>query len=320
VTVAYFDVFNGDADGICALHQLRLAEPRDSTLVTGLKRDIQLLDSVRAAAGDEVTVLDISLDRNREGLEALLACGAHVRYFDHHYAGAIPRHPNLDPVIDASGALCTSGLVDRYLDGRQRVWSVAGAFGDGFEDLAMELAGTLALDDERIAILRELGRRSTTTPTVKARTMSRSRRGPLPRGRALRGSVRAFPLRARRRTPVPAARADLQRAMEIPAARVSPTADAYVLPDAGWSRRVSGTFANRLVNDAPGRAHAVLTPRLGGGYVVSVRSVRGRAPSAVDFCRRYPEGGGRLTAAGIEALDPGELEPFLAAFVDAFAD
>ena len=33
----YFDVFNGDADGICALHQLRLADPLDSTLVTGLK-------------------------------------------------------------------------------------------------------------------------------------------------------------------------------------------------------------------------------------------------------------------------------------------
>ena len=29
-----YDVFNGDADGICALIQLRLAEPIKSTLVT----------------------------------------------------------------------------------------------------------------------------------------------------------------------------------------------------------------------------------------------------------------------------------------------
>ena len=36
----FFDVFNGDADGICALIQLRLAEPRDTTLITGVKRDI----------------------------------------------------------------------------------------------------------------------------------------------------------------------------------------------------------------------------------------------------------------------------------------
>ena len=56
------DVFNGDADGICALHQLRLAEPAESGLVTGPKRDIGLLARVTAQAGDRVTVLDIALD------------------------------------------------------------------------------------------------------------------------------------------------------------------------------------------------------------------------------------------------------------------
>ena len=42
------DVFNGDADGLCALHQLRLAEPRESVLVTGVKRDIALVERGRA--------------------------------------------------------------------------------------------------------------------------------------------------------------------------------------------------------------------------------------------------------------------------------
>ena len=58
----FWDVFNGDADGICALLQLRLAEPRNSQLITGIKRDIALLDRVDAQSGDQVTVLDISLD------------------------------------------------------------------------------------------------------------------------------------------------------------------------------------------------------------------------------------------------------------------
>ena len=61
--MAYFDVFNGDADGICSLQQLRLAEPRESALVTGVKRDIALLKRVQAESGDEVTVLDVSLDK-----------------------------------------------------------------------------------------------------------------------------------------------------------------------------------------------------------------------------------------------------------------
>ena len=60
------DVFNGDADGLCALQQLRLAEPADSVLVTGVKRDIALLERVSAGAGDLVTVLDVSLDTNRQ--------------------------------------------------------------------------------------------------------------------------------------------------------------------------------------------------------------------------------------------------------------
>jgi hypothetical protein len=44
--MTHYDVFNGDADGICALQQLRLAEPGTSVLVTGVKRDIGLLARV----------------------------------------------------------------------------------------------------------------------------------------------------------------------------------------------------------------------------------------------------------------------------------
>jgi len=70
--MTHYDVFNGDADGLCALQQLRLAEPKESRLITGIKRDIKLLSRVDAADGDSVTVLDISLDKNREALQALL--------------------------------------------------------------------------------------------------------------------------------------------------------------------------------------------------------------------------------------------------------
>ena len=70
--MAHYDVFNGDADGVCALHQLRLAYPADGQIITGVKRDITLLERVAAKPGDTITVLDISLDKNREALLALL--------------------------------------------------------------------------------------------------------------------------------------------------------------------------------------------------------------------------------------------------------
>ncbi len=314
-----FDVFNGDADGICALRQLRLAEPRESTLVTGLKRDIELLKDIPAQRGDRVTVLDISLDRNRAGLEALLARGAQVRYFDHHFAGPIPRHPDLVAVIDESGALCTSALVDRHLLGRFRAWAVAGAFGDNLPEGALELAHTLGLEAAKIELLRELGESlnynaygdtaadALVSPADLYRTASRYA-DPC-------ALVEQEPLIARltkRRV------ADLHRALAVPAACSSSTADAFVLPDAPWSRRVSGTFANRLALSDPHRAHAVLTPIAGGAYAVSVRSSRRMGLSAVEFCRRFPSGGGRALAAGIDRLQAERLDAFLDQFSRAW--
>ena len=56
----YIDVFNGDADGVCALHQLRLHNPQESRLVTGVKRDTLLLKRIISARDSVLTVLDIS--------------------------------------------------------------------------------------------------------------------------------------------------------------------------------------------------------------------------------------------------------------------
>src|SRR4051812_28309002 len=136
----FYDVFNGDADGICALHQLRLAEPRASVLVTGAKRDIDLLQRVKARRDDRVTVLDISLARNVAALDRLLALGVSCRYFDHHFAGDVPRHPKLEIYIDTAPDVCTSLLVDRYLEGSQRIWAVVAAFGDNLAAPAREAA------------------------------------------------------------------------------------------------------------------------------------------------------------------------------------
>ena len=79
----HFDIFNGDADGICSLLQLRLQNPVDAERITGVKRDIALLDRVNAGFGDHVTVLDISMANNAAALQRLLSAGAVVDYVDH---------------------------------------------------------------------------------------------------------------------------------------------------------------------------------------------------------------------------------------------
>jgi oligoribonuclease NrnB/cAMP/cGMP phosphodiesterase (DHH superfamily) len=151
------DVFNGDADGLCALHQLRLADPAESELVTGPKRDISLLKRVRAQAEDRITVLDIALSKNREALDKLLAAGAHVRYFDHHQPGDIPTHPNFEPYIDTDANVCTSLLVNQYLQGRHLAWAVTAAFGDNLADAARQAAAPLKLAADQLTQLQSLG-------------------------------------------------------------------------------------------------------------------------------------------------------------------
>ena len=315
-----FDVFNGDADGICALHQLRLADPAPAELVTGLKHEIALLARVDAGPGDAVTVLDVSLDRNREALARLLDRGVRVRYIDHHYAPDVPRHPGLHATLDATGLACTSELVDRELGGRFRVWAVVAAYGDNFGEAAERLAAGLAIERAGLDRLRSLGESLNynaygvtaadvlVQPADLYRIVSR-----YPDPFALLRSEPILDLLERSR------RADLERALAVPCRTLSGGAQAWMLPDEAWSRRVLGTFANRRARDEPRRAHAVLAPLPDGGFIASVRVPAGCPTSAVDFCRRYPGGGGRVTAAGVERLEAAGVEPFLQAFARAFA-
>jgi hypothetical protein len=314
----HYDVFNGDADGICALHQLRLEEPRASRLVTGLKRDIDLLASVPAGAGDQVTVLDVSLDRNRAALLAMLERGARVDYFDHHYAGEVPSHPHLRAVIDPARESCTSAIVDRHLGGRRRIWAVVGAYGDNLDREAALLAEPLGLDEERLGSLQELG------AALNYNAYGESDEDVLLPPAELYRIVQRYadPFQLLRHEQAIARlsedrHADLARARATPPLRDLPFAAAWLLPDEAWSRRVSGTFANGLAIEEPQRAHAVLTARR-DGYAVSVRSPRDCEPSAADFCRRFPTGGGRSAAAGIDRLERERLEPFLEAFFEAY--
>ena len=306
-----FDVFNGDADGICALHQLRLAEPLEAEMVTGIKRDIDLLRRVDAGAGDRVTVLDVSLERNRAALLALLERGAKICYFDHHAAGEVPSHPGLEAHIDESAGVCTSILVDRHLRGRFRHWAVVAAFGDGMAEAATRLASGLGLDGERLAALRELGE------NLNYNAYGESEADLLVPPADLYLSVSRFaePFSLLEREPLLGRlgmqrREDLGKARALAPHRVSAHVDAFVLPDAPWARRASGVFANELAAARPALAHAVLTPDFRGGYSVSIRAPRGGMFSAADFCRRFG-GGGRRDAGGIDHLERARVSELL---------
>ncbi|WP_058554508.1 acetyltransferase [Thiohalocapsa sp. ML1] len=317
--MACYDVFNGDADGICALQQLRLAAPRDSVLVTGVKRDIALVARVPAVAGDSVTVLDVSFDKNRDACLALLERGAFVRYFDHHYAGEVPEHPALETHIETLPDKGTALLVDEYLGGAHRAWAVVGTYGDNFDEAAARAAEPLGLADAELALLRELG--ILINYNGYGAEVADLHFAPDALFRSI--APYADPLAFAREAPAFAQlrdgyREDMARAEAAERVHPGPRHTYVVLPAAAWARRVGGVFANALAQREPERAHALLTAREDGGYVVSVRAPLVTRDGADALCRQFETGGGRKAAAGINDLPDARVEDFIAAFVAAF--
>ena len=316
--MAFYDIFNGDADGICALQQLRLAQPRPSQLITGVKRDIALVSRVSAAAGDELTVLDVSFADNRDALMPLLAAGARCVYFDHHFPGDVPLHPNLEAHIRYASGVCTSLLVDEYLSGQFRRWAVVAAFGDNLSIEASQAAAQLHLDASDLAALRELGE-----------CLNYNAYGDRPEDlhfhpaelfRRLHPYI--DPLEFAARDPAfetlrAGLRQDLERAAAIAPLVDTPTHYLVIMPDEAWARRIHGPWANHLADGQGQRAHAVLVERT-NGYRVSVRAPAVNPDGADRLCRRFPSGGGRPGAAGINALPRERLSEFSSAFSAAF--
>lgn len=313
------DIFNGDADGLCALQQLRLAEPRDAVLITGVKRDIDLIAHVHARPGDRLTVLDISLDANRRELERVLAHGAQVRYVDHHYAGEIPVHPALEAYIDTAADICTSAIVDRLLAGRFRRWAVVAAYGDNLPALGDRLAAACGIAEEQRAVLAHLGR--CLNYNAYGESVRDLRFHPCELFRLMQPF--ADPIEFAYGTDAYAELTagyedDMHHAAALQPERESDAASLMVLPDAPWARRVCGVLANDLAQAEPLRAHAILSPNNRGGFTVSVRAPVARPEGADDLCRQFDTGGGRRGAAGINHLPASELGTFASRFETHF--
>lgn len=317
----YFDAFNGDADGICALHQLRLAEPVESQLITGVKRDIALLERVDAQRGDEVTALDIAVEKNLAPLQCLLDRGVRVRWFDHHHPGELPLNEGFEPHIDTAADVCTSLLVDRYLGGRYRSWAVAAAFGDNLHDAARRAAEPLELTPERLARLRELG--ELLNYNAYGESVEDLYFPPDELYRRLHAYADPFAFIAE--APEFAVLregylADMAAASTVPPLEERPSGAVIALPDAAWARRVSGVYANELASRHPQRAHALLTRSPQGHYVVSVRAPLANRTGADELCRQFATGGGRKAAAGINLLPEDQLPDFIRAFYTIYPD
>ena len=310
-----YDVFNGDADGICALIQLRLAEPVDSALITGVKRDIALAKRVpMAALRAQVNILDVSLEKNREAVDGLLAAGCSVFYVDHHFPGdTLPDHPNFTALIDTQPTTCTSLLVDRHLEGRFHNWAIAAAFGDNLNAVGEELAVNAGLSREQTEALKTLG--VCINYNGYGATVEDLHFHPADLYRAFVKFEDPLHLIASE----PAAWQqllagyvdDMAKGLAAPVLNETATSMVVKLPDEAWARRVSGVLGNELANRNPNKACAIVTENADSGYLVSIRAPLNNRTGADEVARQFPTGGGRKAAAGINDLSAARLDAFV---------
>lgn len=315
-----YDIFNGDADGLCALHQLRLDQPcPDAQLVSGVKRDIRLLEKISGVKDQEITVLDISLDSNRDALEILLENRNTVTYIDHHYAGGIPVSPLLSAHIDTRPETCTSLIVDHLLGGRFRPWAVVAAYGDNLHRSAEEAAAPLALSDRQMKKLQELG--ELLNYNGYGETVADLHFPPWEIYRAMQPFVDPLAF-VEKSELIASLRQGFDEDMNL-ARACAPILEnrggrVYQLPAESWSRRVSGVFSNERAREKPEAGHALMVENSDGTLRISVRAPIANRKGADELCRAFPTGGGRAAAAGINALPADQLDSFLDSFTRIF--
>ncbi len=311
-----FDVFNGDADGIVALHQCRLQHPNPkATLITGVKRDINLLSKILDQHNSQITVFDISLDSNRDALTTLLRQGNNITYIDHHFAGTIPASKRLTTHIDPSPSICTSLIVDGFLGGKYRCWAIAAAFGDNLHDSAREAAATLSLSQKQLAELRELG--ELLNYNGYGADLDDLHFAPDVLYRALRPYDNPFSFindSPAIQTLQQGFKEDMERALGQQELDPGKKNRVYLFPNAAWSRRVAGVFSNLRAREKKDAAHALIVENNDATLRISVRAPLHNRKNADTLCRAFPTGGGRTAAAGINMLPLEMLDTFLDRF------
>lgn len=306
-----FDVFNGDADGIIARHQYRLAHPCVSTLITGVKRDIALLESPANNAditvGDQFFVFDVSYDANHRVAAALLDRKVGITWFDHHRADKLAPHPALKTHIDTAADRCTSLIVDGLLGKTFHHWAIAATYGDnlvGSADVLSKLANLTARQQSWLRQLGELINYNAYGECVDDLHILpadlATRMGPFGSPFDFIAGDAAF------KTLAGGFADDIAQTDNIKPEYIDGHVAAFILPDAAWARRISGTFANQCALGSADRAHVIATCNRSGTYTVSIRAPINNPQFADEVAIAFG-GGGRKAAAGIDRLAANEL-------------
>lgn len=312
------DVFNGDADGIFSLIQLRKVNPVDAEkqrLVTGVKRDISLVSKISDTEANQasITVLDISFDKNKHDIARVLLEAKSVFYCDHHQAKMLFEDERLTTLINTASTVCTALLINDYLQNAQPLWAATAAYGDGLDDSAEQLANVLQLTVEQKASLKELG--MLVNYNSYGNTEADLHYPPAVLYKSLITYDDPFAVIADAASPYARLKAgydaDLENARAMLVQSDAKAVLVVELPNAPWANRITGTYGNLLAAENRDKAIVIVSSNLHDSLTISLRAPKDNLYGAADICGQFETGGGREGAAGINALPATELSQFV---------
>jgi hypothetical protein len=211
--------------------------------------------------------------------------------------------------------------VDEYLQGQFKAWAVTAAFGDNMDNSALQAAAGLGFSAEQLAQLKNLG--ICLNYNGYGSQISDLHFHPAALYRELVKYASPFDFMIDNAQTyqklVDGYADDMRQALQTPTEYENQQVAVYSLPDAAWSRRISGVFGNELANQFPNRAHAVLSCNAQGGYLISVRAPLSNKTGADELCASFATGGGRKSAAGINHLPKEQLAEFIQRFAEKYA-
>jgi len=272
--------YNGDADGICSMVQWGLVHGVDGNRVTGVKRDIELLNRIEPSPDDEVIVMDISLARNHSMAQKIAQDGVTITWFDHHLAGE--KIESISAHIDTSDNVCTARIVERYL-GVESNWAQVALHGDGLSKHSSN-PGYRELGE--LLNYNGYGADLTDLHFHPDELMMKCLESKTPEDFMLSSAFTKLKK---------GFASDISNADKI-----VEKDGFFLLPNEAWARRVVGVMAHRINENGSG-PHVIAIDK-GDTFQISMRGQSGIG----ELCAMFG-GGGRATAGGIDNLPKAEI-------------
>lgn len=313
----YYDLFNGDADGLISLHQYRMFFPKNSKPISGVKRDVKLLRHMLDVKNSNITVFDVSHRSNMDYVEPILAKGNKITWFDHHEADYYITTSNFRMNLDTDPSCCTSWLVDQYIDGAHRPWTIAGAYGDNLDQLVERI--NPAFSQQTLDILKEVGQ--TLNYNGYGYEITDLTVDPVDVYNDMKQYESPFKYYMQSETFTTIREQMLQDQRDLNSSEImydDTHCQVVLLPETKAAIRYSGIYSNQLTTDNPDKAFAVLT-RVEGGYRISIRAPKNAPTGASGIALQFPSGGGREKAAGINLLPLKDYDTFLSKFIQQYS-